>query len=225
MKIVVSGGTGFIGKPLCRSLSASGHDVILLTRQSNVQLTSTGTHVRVVHWDGMTRGPWEFALNEADAVINLAGKPIADRRWTVASKKAIVQSRIGATRLLVEACASLPNVRPSWSVDRRSAITGRATISRYAKMTLSAPDFWPTCAAIGASRHGGGTARYACRPRAYRHGARKGRRCIASHASSLSSLSRRADCPRDAMGLVDSSGGLGQTSPMGREASRASRAR
>ena len=56
MKIVVSGGTGFIGKPLCHSLSASGHDVILLTRQSNVQLTSTGTHVRVVHWDGMTRG-------------------------------------------------------------------------------------------------------------------------------------------------------------------------
>ena len=112
MKIVVSGGTGFIGKPLCRSLSASGHDVILLTRQSNVQLTSTGTHVRVVHWDGMTRGPWEYALNGADAVINLAGKPIADRRWTVASKKAIVQSRIGATRLLVEACASLPNVPP-----------------------------------------------------------------------------------------------------------------
>ena len=112
MKIVVSGGTGFIGKPLCRSLSASGHDVILLTRQSNVQLTSTGTHVRVVHWDGMTRGPWEYALNGADAVINLAGKPIADRRWTVASKKSIVQSRIGATRLLVEACASLPNVPP-----------------------------------------------------------------------------------------------------------------
>ena len=69
MKIVVSGGTGFIGKPLCRSLSASGHDVILLTRQSNVQLTSTGTHVRVVHWDGMTRGPWEYALNGADAVM------------------------------------------------------------------------------------------------------------------------------------------------------------
>ena len=112
MKIVVSGGTGFIGKPLCRSLSASGHDVILLTRQSNVQLTSTGTHVRAVHWDGVTRGPWEHALNGADAVINLAGKPIADRRWTAARKKAIVQSRVGTTRLLVDACASLPSVPP-----------------------------------------------------------------------------------------------------------------
>jgi uncharacterized protein len=112
MKIVVTGGTGFIGRPLCRLLSTNGHDVILITRQSDLRPAPIDAGVTSVRWDGITRGSWEHALNGAGAVINLAGEPIADRRWTAARKKAIVQSRVGTTRLLVDACASLPSVPP-----------------------------------------------------------------------------------------------------------------
>jgi len=92
----VVSGTGFLGRHVVAALEAAGWSVRILSRRTGFNASRPTTRL----FDGV------------DAVINLAGKPIADRRWTVASKKSIVQSRIGATRLLVEACASLPNVPP-----------------------------------------------------------------------------------------------------------------
>ena len=68
MKIVVTGGTGFIGRPLCRLLSTNGHDVILITRQSDLRPAPIDAGVTSVRWDGITRGSWEHALNGAGAV-------------------------------------------------------------------------------------------------------------------------------------------------------------
>jgi uncharacterized protein (TIGR01777 family) len=59
--------------------------------------------VNPVQWNGRDTGPWEQALEGADAVINLAGAPIAEGRWTVARKQLITDSRILTTRLLVSA--------------------------------------------------------------------------------------------------------------------------
>ncbi len=110
MHIVVTGGTGFIGRPLCASLCREGHRVTLLTRRIEAQ-QSCGSTVTAVEWNGRKAGAWEHCLEGADAVINLAGAPIADGRWTESRKRLLTESRILSTRLLVEAlsrCSSKP---------------------------------------------------------------------------------------------------------------------
>ncbi|MEO5630775.1 MAG: NAD-dependent epimerase/dehydratase family protein, partial [Nitrospiraceae bacterium] len=82
MHIVVTGGTGFIGRPLCAALYQDGHRVTLLTRRKEEAQRSCGSTVTAVEWNGREAGAWEDCLEDADAVINLAGAPIADARWT-----------------------------------------------------------------------------------------------------------------------------------------------
>jgi uncharacterized protein (TIGR01777 family) len=102
MRIVVAGGTGFLGRPLAAALGREGHDVTILTRRPR-----DGRHpppVQAVAWnpDG-TAGDWSAALDDAGAVVNLAGESIAARRWTAAQRSRILQSRVLATRSLVAA--------------------------------------------------------------------------------------------------------------------------
>jgi len=111
MQIVVAGGTGFIGRPLCALLCQEGHRVTLLTRRREEAQRSCGSTVTAVEWNGREAGAWEHCLESADAVINLAGAPIAEGRWTDARKQWLTESRVFATRLLVEAmsrCRSKP---------------------------------------------------------------------------------------------------------------------
>ncbi|MCX5722485.1 MAG: TIGR01777 family oxidoreductase [Nitrospirae bacterium] len=103
MHIIVTGGTGFIGRPLCASLSQEGHRVTLLTRRKEEAQRSCGSTVTAVEWNGKEAGVWEHCLEGADAVINLAGAPIADARWSDARKRLLTESRVLTTRLLVEA--------------------------------------------------------------------------------------------------------------------------
>ncbi len=102
MNIVVTGGTGFIGGALCRSLLGEGHRVSVLTR--HLQQTPHGDKpINWVPWNAQDTGPWEQVLEGADAVINLAGAPIAEARWTDARKQLLAESRVLTTRLLVRA--------------------------------------------------------------------------------------------------------------------------
>ncbi len=103
MHVVVTGGTGFIGRPLCLSLCAEGHTVTLLTRRPAEAQRSFGSAVTAVEWNGREAGLWEQSLEGADAVIHLAGAPIADARWTVARKHLLADSRVCSTQRLVEA--------------------------------------------------------------------------------------------------------------------------
>ena len=103
MQIVVTGGTGFIGRPLCASLCQAGHRVTLLTRRREEAQRLCGATVTAVEWNGREAGAWEHCLEGADAVINLAGAPIADGRWTDARKQLLSESRVLTTRLLVDA--------------------------------------------------------------------------------------------------------------------------
>ena len=103
MHIVVTGGTGFIGRPLSASLAQEGHRVTLLTRRKNEAQRLFGSAVTAVEWNGTETGAWEQSLEGADAVINLAGAPIADARWTDARKRLLTASRVLTTRLLVAA--------------------------------------------------------------------------------------------------------------------------
>lgn len=103
MKIVIAGGTGFIGRALCSTLVKRGHRVIVLTRHLGQVHHRPELPVQAVEWNAQDSGPWEQVLEGADAVINLAGASIADARWTDLRKQLITDSRILTTRLLVRA--------------------------------------------------------------------------------------------------------------------------
>ena len=103
MNIVVSGGTGFIGRVLSHSLVHDGHRVTVLSRNPREAVPVLGPDIRIETWDAQMPGTWERVLDEADAVVNLAGNSIADARWTPERKRALVESRVETTRLLVQA--------------------------------------------------------------------------------------------------------------------------
>jgi len=103
MNIVVAGGTGFIGQALCAALLHGGHRVSLLTRHAGQVLHQPDARVNVVEWNARDTGAWENLLEGADAVVNLAGAPIADGRWTDERKRLLTESRVLTTRLLVSA--------------------------------------------------------------------------------------------------------------------------
>lgn len=103
MHVVVTGGTGFIGRPLCLSLRAEGHTVTLLTRRPAEAQRLLGPAVTAVEWSDREARLWEQSLEGADAVVNLAGASIADARWTTARKRLLIDSRVRSTQRLVEA--------------------------------------------------------------------------------------------------------------------------
>jgi uncharacterized protein len=107
MTIVIAGGTGFLGRALTDALTAAGHDVVVLTRGGGDARLSGAGRVRRVSWtpDG-SAGAWAPVVGSCDALVNLAGESIAAGRWTDARKRAILESRVLATRSLVNAIAA-----------------------------------------------------------------------------------------------------------------------
>jgi uncharacterized protein len=101
MKLVIAGASGFIGSALCSRLLDKGHVLTLLTRLAPRD-ASTATK-RWLHWTFGTPGDWEASVDGVDGVINLAGEPIAAKRWTEYQKQKIRASRIDTTNSLVEA--------------------------------------------------------------------------------------------------------------------------
>jgi hypothetical protein len=99
MRIVIAGGSGFLGRSLTHALSLGGHDVVWLSRSGSATAES-----RSVTWtpDGSV-GAWASAIDGADAVVNLAGESIAGKRWSAAQKERIRESRVLATKSLVAA--------------------------------------------------------------------------------------------------------------------------
>ena len=100
MKIVIAGGTGFLGRPLAERLAADGRDVIVLTRGAPA---APRRSVRFVAWNPDGIGVWTNEIDGADAVVNLAGESIAARRWSAAQKQRILDSRLKATRAVAGA--------------------------------------------------------------------------------------------------------------------------
>ncbi|SPF41191.1 NAD-dependent epimerase/dehydratase [Syntrophobacter sp. SbD1] len=101
MKIFVTGGTGFIGSYVTRRLSESGHEVLILTR-SMQRAKESVPWATIVEGDPKKPGEWQQRVAETDAAINLAGSSIFTF-WTDSARKAIVESRVLATRNLVDA--------------------------------------------------------------------------------------------------------------------------
>src|SRR4051812_23175429 len=102
MKIVIAGGSGFLGRPLAAVLAEQGHDVVTLTRGDAPRRGHTRS--RAVRWTpNGESGAWAADIDGAGAVVNLAGESIAGKRWSAAQKQRILDSRVHATRSLARA--------------------------------------------------------------------------------------------------------------------------
>jgi len=106
MKILITGGTGFVGTQLTSRLIRDGHEVTILTRSlKGAKGPSPG--ISYLEGDPTRKGPWQEAIKNHDAVINLAGASIFSK-WTEEQKKAIRESRVSTTQNIVEGIPSHP---------------------------------------------------------------------------------------------------------------------
>src|ERR1700759_4902455 len=94
-RIVIAGGTGFLGQVLARHFSAKNCDVVILTRR----IIDPDMVGRQVIWDGKTIGDWARELDHAAAVINLSGKSV-NCRYHARNRKEILDSRVDSTRVI-----------------------------------------------------------------------------------------------------------------------------
>ncbi len=105
-KVVIAGGSGFLGQETAKFLLKLDHEVVILTRGIDAQLG------RSVKWTATSTGDWAKELEGALAVINFTGKPVATK-WSEETKNEIVLSRIQSTKAIAEAikqCAEPPKV-------------------------------------------------------------------------------------------------------------------
>ena len=107
MKIVIAGGSGFLGRVLSERLVVDGHQALALTRRGGGGRPWEGPRSAATWTPDGTAGDWAAALEGAHAVVNLAGASIGDGRWTTSRKAEILDSRVDATRSLVTAIRGL----------------------------------------------------------------------------------------------------------------------
>ena len=110
MRILLTGGTGFIGKVLVPALVARGHGVTLLTRSPDRVRSAPG--VKAVKWDAENEPLPAEEANAADAILHLAGENVAGGRWTDEMKKRIVDSRVRSGEAIRSAIAKRPTPLP-----------------------------------------------------------------------------------------------------------------
>jgi len=105
LKILVAGGTGFIGQAVTSLLGTCGHTLTVLSRNPQpARGRLPGTEI--LPWDGKSVGPWRSALDNCEAIINLAGVSIGASRWSSSFKEKVVASRVHSTTVLLEASAA-----------------------------------------------------------------------------------------------------------------------
>jgi uncharacterized protein (TIGR01777 family) len=107
MKVAVTGGTGFVGSRLVEKLEAGGHETLLLTRNPDRARQQFPADVyKNVTIVSLATTTWPSSLSGCDGVVNLAGEPISDARWTADRKKLLMDSRVITTEKLVDAIAA-----------------------------------------------------------------------------------------------------------------------
>jgi uncharacterized protein (TIGR01777 family) len=106
--ILITGGTGLVGKELSQRLLQAGHSVIVLTRNPNKQ-KSLHPQLSYAAWDVKAGTIDAEALGKAHAIVHLAGAGVVDKPWTQAYKEEIVSSRVKSSELIIKALQQYPN--------------------------------------------------------------------------------------------------------------------
>ncbi len=118
--IVVTGGTGLVGRVLCKTLEKRGYQIIVLTRKAG---RSPNGNIRYAHWDVKKQTIDIGAIQSADFIVHLAGAGVVDKKWTKKYKEEIVESRTQSSRLLVNTLKTVPH--------QVKAIIGASAIGWY----------------------------------------------------------------------------------------------
>ena len=134
-KLILAGGSGFLGGELAEHFSARGWEVVVLTRSPKSRTNSA----REVAWDAATIGDWSRELEGATAVVNLTGRSV-DCRYTAKNRREIMDSRVNSTRVVGQAialCKTPPRVWLNSSTARCINIpSANRTMSRVARWIL-----------------------------------------------------------------------------------------
>ncbi|MBS1723028.1 MAG: TIGR01777 family oxidoreductase [Armatimonadetes bacterium] len=134
-RVVIAGGTGFLGRAAVSEFKEAGYDVVVLSRSGKVV-----DGAEVVRWDPNGAGDWYSTLEGAHAVVNLCGESLL-QRWTPKALKAIRESRLGTTAVIgaaVGACKEPPKVWVNMSAVGFYGNTGQREVS---EASPSANDF------------------------------------------------------------------------------------
>jgi len=140
MKVAITGATGFVGSRLVEQLQARGDQPLILTRNRDAALKAF-PNLEVVAYNPTESGSWQEAISGCDAVVHLAGEPIAESRWTPKQKQEILNSRQLSTQKIVEAIVKA-NPKPAVLVNA-SAIGyyGTSETATFEETSASGNDF------------------------------------------------------------------------------------
>ena len=134
-RIILAGGSGFVGQALAPVLIAKGYEVVVLGRDA----AHREGGVDYLQWDGTTLGEWFRAIDGADAIVNLTGKNV-NCRHTSGNRREIIRSRVDSVRVLGEAiarCTTPPNVFVQASGIGYYGDTGDRVVDEDAPMGLT----------------------------------------------------------------------------------------
>jgi len=146
MRLLLLGCSGFVGRELVPFLLELGHEVTLVSRQAQPFPALVGKRLSCIRLDPADPASWahnglEAAVAQAEGVVNLAGEPIAERRWTPAHCELLLQSRVRTTELLVAAMAR--QERPPGVLVNGSAVGfyGSSLEARFSEASPAGRDF------------------------------------------------------------------------------------
>lgn len=145
MKIAISGATGFVGSRLVKRLHTEGHKILVLTRNTTfaqkVFPSQAFPNLEIIAYTPSVSGSWQDSIAGCDGVVNLAGEPIAEGRWTPERKQEILNTRKLGTQKIVEAIAKA-NPQPTVLVNT-SAIGyyGTSETASFDEDSASGNDF------------------------------------------------------------------------------------
>ncbi|MEH2108500.1 thylakoid membrane protein ThyD [Nostoc sp.] len=145
MKFAITGATGFVGSLLVQRLQGKGHKIVVLTRNTafaqKVFPSEAFANVEIVAYTPNVSGSWQSVIANCDGVVNLAGEPIGEGRWTPERKQEILNSRKLGTQKIVAAIANA-NPKPTVLINA-SAIGyyGTSETATFDETSLSGNDF------------------------------------------------------------------------------------
>ena len=105
--VVITGGSGLIGKNLTKHLLAKNYNVIILSRNADKKTDNPRLHF--ANWNIASQQINEEAITKADYIIHLAGAGVMDKKWTEKFKKEIVESRTKSSEFLIKSLQQIPN--------------------------------------------------------------------------------------------------------------------
>lgn len=141
MKVAVTGATGFVGSRLVERLLTEGHSVVAFTRGQTASKLPQSSNLEVVTYNPKEAGDWQTKISGCDGVVNLAGEPIAENRWTPEVKKSLLESRTLTTQNVVSAI-SQANPKPSVLVNASAiGFYGTSETAEFDETSAPGQDF------------------------------------------------------------------------------------